>query len=537
MAASQGPPLLPAVGGRRGEEGRGDEGPAGRTTQGDTKAWESGTNDRPRVFTPLSRLFSALCQPRPFFTSLGGHEPPQAGPPQQAHAPSGRRLRGRHPSRVSSLVPPRPPPRPARPRRPRPRAADGGLSGLPRLRPARRRGTPGASRAIRSPLSTASVRWRRSSRSPGTGRRTTRDGPLRRASSGCARAISCSRRRSRSTSTCRTPRSCRRRSAPRCAPRGISRARPAMPTVCRRRRGLAAAGEEPGADGGGEPAGRPGAASPAPCGRGWRRRTARRGRGAAPGKALARALVLGDVSGLPLAWMRGLRVAGVYHLMSVSGVHLALVAGLVWLLGFRLPRPLRLLLMLASILLYLLLVGPLPALLRSAVMARPGRAGAARRAPPAAANALGWAVILLLLDRPDLVLSPGFQLTVVGHRGDPPPRPARSPARWQERASPPASRTAPPPARQPTSRPSRGPAALPPVSLLAPLAQRVGRALDRGRPGRLAAVDRRRPGLPGARLPPAACARPLAAPSPGRRGRRPGSGCRSPSRSPPGRPG
>ncbi|HYN21081.1 MAG TPA: hypothetical protein VE078_08985, partial [Thermoanaerobaculia bacterium] len=37
-----------------------------------------------------------------------------------------------------------------------------------------------------------------------------------------------------------------------------------------------------------------------------------------PGKALARALVLGDASAIPLEWKRGLRITGLYHLLSVS---------------------------------------------------------------------------------------------------------------------------------------------------------------------------------------------------------------------------
>ncbi len=141
------------------------------------------------------------------------------------------------------------------------------------------------------------------------------------------------------------------------------------------------------------------------------------GPGRGEGKALARALVLGDVSELPLAWKRGLRVTGIYHLMSVSGVHVALVAGLVWLLGGWLPRPVRLLLMLAAIVLYLLLVGPLPALVRSAVMGGLAVLALLAERPPAAANALGWAVILLLLDQPDVALSPAFQLTVSATAG------------------------------------------------------------------------------------------------------------------------
>lgn len=135
------------------------------------------------------------------------------------------------------------------------------------------------------------------------------------------------------------------------------------------------------------------------------------------GKALARALVLGDATGLPLAWKRGLRLTGTYHLMSVSGVHVALVAGAVWLLGGFLPRSLRLLLMLVAIGLYLLLVGPLPALVRSAVMGLLAVLALLAERPPAAANALGWAVLLLVLEDPRVVQDPSFQLTVAATAG------------------------------------------------------------------------------------------------------------------------
>jgi competence protein ComEC len=135
------------------------------------------------------------------------------------------------------------------------------------------------------------------------------------------------------------------------------------------------------------------------------------------GKALTRALVLGDASDLPLEWKRGLRLTGTYHLMSVSGVHVALVAGVVWLLGGWLPRSLRLLLMLAAIGLYLLLVGPLPALVRAAVMGLLAVLALLAERPPSAANALGWAVVLLVLEDPAVVRSPAFQLTVTATAG------------------------------------------------------------------------------------------------------------------------
>ena len=136
-----------------------------------------------------------------------------------------------------------------------------------------------------------------------------------------------------------------------------------------------------------------------------------------PGKALSRALVLGDASTFPLEWKRGLRVTGLYHLLSVSGVHVALVAGAVWLLAGWCPRVLRLVLMLAAIAVYLLLVGPLPALVRAAVMGFLAVTALLAERPPAAVNALGWAVVLLVLERPDIVLSVAFQLTVSATAG------------------------------------------------------------------------------------------------------------------------
>ena len=60
-----------------------------------------------------------------------------------------------------------------------------------------------------------------------------------------------------------------------------------------------------------------------------------------PGPALVRALVLGDSSGLPPSWLRGLRRTGLSHLLAVSGLHVGLVAAIALLAAFRLrpPRP------------------------------------------------------------------------------------------------------------------------------------------------------------------------------------------------------
>jgi ComEC/Rec2-related protein len=138
------------------------------------------------------------------------------------------------------------------------------------------------------------------------------------------------------------------------------------------------------------------------------------------GKTLARALVLGDPSRLPLAWRRGLGAAGLSHLVSVSGLHVAMVAALGLLLGGLggcLPRSLRLLLAALAVTTYLLLVGPHPALLRASIMALLALLSLALERPPAAANALGWAVALLVLGSPAVVERPAFELSAAAAAG------------------------------------------------------------------------------------------------------------------------
>ena len=135
------------------------------------------------------------------------------------------------------------------------------------------------------------------------------------------------------------------------------------------------------------------------------------------GKALARALVLGDPSALPLPWKRGLRRDGLAHLIAVSGLHVGMVAALAFLLGGWLPRRARLALAIAAVACYLLLVGPHPALVRAAVMGILGASSLFFERPPAAVNALGWAVVLLVLGRPDVVLLPAFQLSAAASAG------------------------------------------------------------------------------------------------------------------------
>lgn len=136
-----------------------------------------------------------------------------------------------------------------------------------------------------------------------------------------------------------------------------------------------------------------------------------------PGPAMARALVLGDPSDLPPAWRRGLRRSGLAHLLAVSGLHAALVAGLALALTAPLPRSLRVAAAALAVLVYLALVGPRPSLLRATAMALlAGSAWFARRAA-SGRNALAVAAGALTLEHPRWLADVGFQLTLAATAG------------------------------------------------------------------------------------------------------------------------
>ena len=135
------------------------------------------------------------------------------------------------------------------------------------------------------------------------------------------------------------------------------------------------------------------------------------------GPALVRALVLGEPSGLPPRWRRGLRRTGLAHLLAVSGLHAGLVAGVILVVAAPLPRPLRIVLALVAVAAYLALVGPRPSMLRASGMALIAGVALLARRGPASGNALAVVAGGLALARPELVAELGFRLTVAATAG------------------------------------------------------------------------------------------------------------------------
>lgn len=147
---------------------------------------------------------------------------------------------------------------------------------------------------------------------------------------------------------------------------------------------------------------------------------------------LARALLLGDSREMTERSRQGLRRWGLAHLTAVSGLHLALAIAPIWWILPASKRRFRVVLSVSVVIVYLLLVGPRPSLLRASVMAIFVLLGVWCRRPFAALQGLGLAVLLLLAIDPAIARDLGFCLSVSATAGLLALAPSLA-ARWVER--------------------------------------------------------------------------------------------------------
>jgi competence protein ComEC len=109
------------------------------------------------------------------------------------------------------------------------------------------------------------------------------------------------------------------------------------------------------------------------------------------------------------------RDVGLAHILSISGAHLGILMGLVWLVAKLLvDRPNRAAVIVLAVLgLYLLAVPLRVPIVRASVMAGLYFLGMASGRRPDATNTMALAALLLLIVRPSDVFEPGFQLSFV----------------------------------------------------------------------------------------------------------------------------
>lgn len=134
-----------------------------------------------------------------------------------------------------------------------------------------------------------------------------------------------------------------------------------------------------------------------------------------PSGSLALGILTGDDRGLSRSTRLVLREAGLSHLTAVSGWNVAVVTafadGLLSVLRAR--RWIRPLAILALVWGYATLTGLEPPVIRAAAMASLYVLARWRGWPREPLNALGWAVVLVLILRPELLASLAFQLSAL----------------------------------------------------------------------------------------------------------------------------
>jgi competence protein ComEC len=136
-------------------------------------------------------------------------------------------------------------------------------------------------------------------------------------------------------------------------------------------------------------------------------------------KTLVAGLAIGEISALSEDLEQQMRIVSLTHLVAVSGSNCAIVVGMVYLLavGLRFGRTGRTVISLAGLVLYVLLIGPDPSVLRAGVMAASVIVMVALGRRTWALNALAIATIILLISDPWLAVEFGFGLSVLATAG------------------------------------------------------------------------------------------------------------------------
>lgn len=145
----------------------------------------------------------------------------------------------------------------------------------------------------------------------------------------------------------------------------------------------------------------------------WMRQTLIRGINDPTVSNLLVGMVLGDVSDIPNFVQEQFRGTGTFHLFSVSGLHVSIVAVLFWTLCriACLPRRVAVVATIALVFFYVLITGLKPASVRAAIMASIVLFGLMAERKPILLNNLLAAGFFILLANTNDLFNPGFQLS------------------------------------------------------------------------------------------------------------------------------
>jgi hypothetical protein len=127
-----------------------------------------------------------------------------------------------------------------------------------------------------------------------------------------------------------------------------------------------------------------------------------------------RSIVLGDTSGLSLSDYNSLKNSGLLHIASVSGLHISVLTGLILMLLSSMKKK-RLKYFLCFLFLFVLtgVCGFSPSVLRSVFMTGVTFTGKFIRRRADSLNALGLAILLMLITSPFLIISPSLTVAAI----------------------------------------------------------------------------------------------------------------------------
>ncbi|MBE2203656.1 MAG: ComEC/Rec2 family competence protein [Chthoniobacterales bacterium] len=124
-------------------------------------------------------------------------------------------------------------------------------------------------------------------------------------------------------------------------------------------------------------------------------------------------MVLGVTASIPDSLQQEFRNTGTFHLFSVSGLHVGMIALILWqaLKMAGVSRPWAVALIIPSLFFYALLTGWKPSSLRSATMSAIFLIGLTASQRPVPINSLGAAAFFILVQWTNEIFNPGFQLS------------------------------------------------------------------------------------------------------------------------------
>ncbi len=132
-----------------------------------------------------------------------------------------------------------------------------------------------------------------------------------------------------------------------------------------------------------------------------------------PGRGLVEALLLGSRGNIDNKVYRAFEKTGLLHFISLSGMHLAIIVGIVWWLAklAGLMKPGRAAVCIIVVIIFVLTVPPRDPTIRAAIITIVFCAAFFFTRRPSSLNSLSLAAIILLLIRPTALFDPGWQLS------------------------------------------------------------------------------------------------------------------------------